>query len=84
MQFKLFSALALGGVLATTGSAVLATTGDSCDTGPILCCKDVQLSGSDIFKTLSGSLESLLPLDPNVPIGITCTPIVSAAEANTW
>ena len=54
-----------------------------CSTSDQLCCNSVQGSNNPQIAKIVASLG--IPIDADVPIGLTCTPIsVIAAAGNKW
>ncbi|KAK7472099.1 hypothetical protein VKT23_000218 [Stygiomarasmius scandens] len=61
-------------VTETAPATTVTEPASQCNTGPVQCCNSVQNAGSPGASSLLSSLGVLVQ-DPNVPIGINCSPI---------
>jgi len=73
------TAFALLAVAAPNGAKGTTEQGQQCQTGPQLCCQDIQPSDSPQSKGLLGLLG--IVLDAVIPIGVTCSPITVIGAA---
>ncbi|TDL20473.1 fungal hydrophobin [Rickenella mellea] len=70
----MFSKLAIIASLAALVASVPAPHGGECNSGPVQCCNSLSTAGDPAFADQLGLLGINIQ-DPNVPIGVTCTPV---------
>lgn len=72
-------------VLATASPTPNTPAPQSCSTGPIQCCNQVQSASSSLASVLLGAVGVVVQ-DLNLPIGIACAPItgIGLGTGSAW
>ncbi|KAF5310400.1 hypothetical protein D9758_016957 [Tetrapyrgos nigripes] len=72
MQFKFLTVAALASLAAANPLEV--RQAGQCNTGPIQCCNAVRPASDPVVYALL-RLLGIVVQDPNLPVGVTCSPI---------
>jgi hypothetical protein len=68
------------GVAASVTPVARCDGGNQCNTGTQSCCNSVTNSNSPIVAFLKNFVDIAIPVNPSIPLGISCVGIASASS----